>query len=188
MTEKKEDAQGGELKKETELEEAARTEEEVDENKELQSVESEVEAGGEEVPSSKQETETEEVSADEVEAGGGEVPVEKGPEAKEEAELEAAEKVEARVDDKEAEAEEEAQEAASAEDEAKEEEPEASEPETKHAPVYATGVGLMQRRKSYSQESVPNAHRGYNPKTSRIMLGIIAVFFIASFILAAIST
>lgn len=47
--------------------------------------------------------------------------------------------------------------------------------------------GLMQRRKSFAQGSVPNAHRGYNPKTPVVMLGIILVMFIASFILAAIA-
>lgn len=49
------------------------------------------------------------------------------------------------------------------------------------------GKGLMERRESFAQTSVPNAHRGYSSKTSRIMMGIIAVMFIVSFILAAIT-
>ncbi|HVY55969.1 MAG TPA: hypothetical protein VHC46_09460 [Thermodesulfobacteriota bacterium] len=49
------------------------------------------------------------------------------------------------------------------------------------------GKGLMERRASFSQSSVPNAHRGYSGKTPRIMMGIIAVLFIVSFILAGIT-
>lgn len=55
------------------------------------------------------------------------------------------------------------------------------------AAAAAPKKGLMQRRKSFLQTSVPNAHRGYNPKTPRIMLGIIAILLIASFILAAVT-
>jgi hypothetical protein len=47
--------------------------------------------------------------------------------------------------------------------------------------------GLMERRESFAQSSVPNAHRGYSGKPPRIMLGIIAVLFLMSFILAAIT-
>ncbi len=36
------------------------------------------------------------------------------------------------------------------------------------------GKGLMERRESFSQSSVPNAHRGYSSKMPRIMMGIIA--------------
>jgi hypothetical protein len=49
------------------------------------------------------------------------------------------------------------------------------------------GKGLMERRESFSQSSVPNSHRGYNGKTPRIMMGIIAFLFVLSFILAAIT-
>jgi len=49
------------------------------------------------------------------------------------------------------------------------------------------GKGLMERRASFSQSSVPNAHRGYSGKTPRVMMGIIAVLFIVSFILAGIT-
>ena len=45
----------------------------------------------------------------------------------------------------------------------------------------------MQRRKSFAQGSVPNAHRGYNPKTPVIMLGIIFLMLVASFILASMA-
>lgn len=47
--------------------------------------------------------------------------------------------------------------------------------------------GLMQRRKSFAQSSVPNAHRGYNPKTPVIMLGIIFLMLVASFVLASVA-
>ncbi len=49
------------------------------------------------------------------------------------------------------------------------------------------GKGLMERRESFSQSSVPNAHRGYSSKMPRIMMGIILAMFIVSFILAAIT-
>ena len=51
-----------------------------------------------------------------------------------------------------------------------------------------SGKGLMERRASFSQSSVPNSHRGYNGKTPRVMMGIIAVLFIVSFILAGITS
>lgn len=50
------------------------------------------------------------------------------------------------------------------------------------------GKGLMERRASFSQSSVPNAHRGYSGRTPRVMMVIIAVLFITSFILAGITT
>ncbi len=61
--------------------------------------------------------------------------------------------------------------------------------EAAHTPAARSraGKGLMERRESFAQSSVPNAHRGYNPKTPRIMMGIIAVLFIMSFILAAVT-
>lgn len=49
------------------------------------------------------------------------------------------------------------------------------------------GKGLMERRASFAQTSVPNAHRGYSGKTPRVMMVIIAVLFIVSFILAGIT-
>lgn len=49
------------------------------------------------------------------------------------------------------------------------------------------GKGLMERRASFSQSSVPNAHKGYSGKTPRVMMGIIAILFIVSFILAGIT-
>jgi hypothetical protein len=49
------------------------------------------------------------------------------------------------------------------------------------------GKGLMERRASFEQSSVPNAHRGYSGKTPRVMMGIIAILFIVSFILAGIT-
>ncbi len=49
------------------------------------------------------------------------------------------------------------------------------------------GKGLMERRESFAQSSVPNAHRGYNGKTPRVMMFIILTMFIVSFILAAIT-
>lgn len=121
--------------------------------------------------------ETEVKEGDEVEAEAktedGEVAVDAPSEASEETELEAAEKVEAEVEEKEAE---------SAEPEPEVEEPKEARAE---AAAGASKKGLMERRKSFAQSSVPNAHRGYNPKTPVVMLGIIAVFVIVSFILAA---
>ena len=47
--------------------------------------------------------------------------------------------------------------------------------------------GLMERRESFAQTSVPNAHRGNSAKPPRVMMGIIVLLFILSFILAAIT-
>jgi len=132
----------------------------------------------EEAAESSKEVEEQGVAETQAETGGEEIPSTAlpEPEAPREAELAAAEEVEARVEQKEA--------------EATEPEPEVAEPEETHAQTTANAPkkGLMQRRKSFSQGSVPNAHRGYNPKTPVVMLGIIAVFLIASFILAALTT
>ena len=49
------------------------------------------------------------------------------------------------------------------------------------------GKGLMERRESFAQSSVPNARRGFSSKAPRIMMGIIAIMFIVSVILAAIT-
>ena len=81
-----------------------------------------------------------------------------------EAEREAAEKVEERV-------------------EAKEKAAEAHAPE---APLQVK-KGLMERRESFSQSSVPNAHKGYNPKTPVVMLCIVAFMVVLSFILAGVT-
>lgn len=87
-----------------------------------------------------------------------------------EREREAAEKVEERVEAEEhVEAEEKAAEA--------------------HAPKASPKVkkGLMERRESFLQSSVPNAHRGYNPKTPVVMLCIVAFMVVLSFVLAAVT-
>ncbi len=81
-----------------------------------------------------------------------------------EAEREAAEKVEERV-------------------EAEEKAAEAHAPE----PRPQEKKGLMERRESFAQSSVPNAHRGYNPKTPVVMLCIVAFMVVLSFILAAVT-
>jgi hypothetical protein len=44
--------------------------------------------------------------------------------------------------------------------------------------------GLMERRPSFSQSSVPNAHRGYSGTPPIIMLLIISVFLLLSIIFA----
>lgn len=49
------------------------------------------------------------------------------------------------------------------------------------------GKGLMERRESFAQTSVPNAKKGSSGKPARVMMGIIAVMFIVSVILAAIT-
>lgn len=49
------------------------------------------------------------------------------------------------------------------------------------------GKGLMKRRESFAQTSVPNAKKGSSSKPPRVMMGIIAAMFIVSFILAAIT-
>ena len=43
---------------------------------------------------------------------------------------------------------------------------------------------LMDRRQSFAQESVPNAHKGTDPTAQYVMLGAYIIFLIASFILA----
>lgn len=106
--------------------------------------------------------------------------------AAEEAEAEAARKEEAEAARKAEEAASEEVEAEAAEKvEEKVEAKEASEPKTRHK---GPKKGLMERRESFSQTSVPNAHKGYNPKTAVVMLGIIVIFFVTSFILAALSS
>jgi hypothetical protein len=47
--------------------------------------------------------------------------------------------------------------------------------------------GLMDRRHSFSQESVPNAHKGTDPTVQYVMLGLYIIFAIASFILAKLT-
>ena len=94
----------------------------------------------------------------------------------------AAEKVEEQVEAKEA-AEEAQAEAAQEEAPVEEAQEEAQAEPAPDAPK----KGYMQRRKSFAQGSVPNAHRGYNPKTPVVMLGIIFVMLVASFILASIA-
>jgi len=44
--------------------------------------------------------------------------------------------------------------------------------------------GLMERRPSFAQSSVPNAHKGYSGTPPIIMLLIISVFFLISLIFA----
>lgn len=92
-----------------------------------------------------------------------------GTEIKKEAE--AAEKVEAEVKAKET----------GGEKETDPEEP--SAPEKHEAPK----KGLMDRRKSFEQSSVPNAHKGYSGKHTIVMLLIVVAMFIVSYILAAIT-
>lgn len=88
-----------------------------------------------------------------------------------EAEREAAEKVEERVEAEEKAAEAHAEKAHAA----------------GHAGGPAVKKGLMERRESFSQSSVPNAHRGYNPKTPVVMMCIIAFMVVLSFVLAAVT-
>jgi hypothetical protein len=45
----------------------------------------------------------------------------------------------------------------------------------------------MERRESFAQSSVPNAHRGYNPQTPVVMLCIVAFMVVLSFVLAAVT-
>lgn len=88
-----------------------------------------------------------------------------------ETEREAAEKVEERVEAEEKAAEAHAEKAHTA----------------GHANGPAVKRGLMERRESFSQSSVPNAHRGYNPKTPIVMMCIVAFMVVLSFILAAVT-
>lgn len=47
--------------------------------------------------------------------------------------------------------------------------------------------GLMDRRQSFAQESVPNAHKGTDPIAKYVMLVAYIIFAIASFILAKLT-
>ncbi len=96
-----------------------------------------------------------------------------------EAEREAAEKVEERVEAKEEVAEARVEKAAEAHAE--------KTHTAAHAGAPAVKKGLMERRESFSQSSVPNAHRGYNPKTPVVMMCIIAFMVVLSFVLAAVT-
>jgi len=60
----------------------------------------------------------------------------------------------------------------------------AEEPEEEAPQAPAAKKGLMERRPSYSQSSVPNAHRGYSGTPPIIMLLIISVFLLLSIIFA----
>ena len=93
-----------------------------------------------------------------------------------EAEREAAEKVEEHV---EAEEQIEAEERVEAGEKAAEAHASEARPKVKK--------GLMERRESFAQSSVPNAHRGYNPKTPVVMLFIVAFMVVLSFVLAAVT-
>ncbi len=44
--------------------------------------------------------------------------------------------------------------------------------------------GLMERRQSFAQSSVPNAHKGYNSDLPIIMIIIISLFILISLIFA----
>jgi hypothetical protein len=50
--------------------------------------------------------------------------------------------------------------------------------------VPAPKKGLMERRESFDQSSVPNAHKGYSPTPPIIMLLIVSAFIIVSLIFA----
>lgn len=52
------------------------------------------------------------------------------------------------------------------------------------AEVPAPKKGLMERRESFTQSSVPNAHKGYSPTPPIIMLLIVSAFIIVSLIFA----
>lgn len=47
--------------------------------------------------------------------------------------------------------------------------------------------GLMDRRKSFSQDTVPNAHKGTDHKAQYVMLAVFAIIVIASYVLAKLS-
>ena len=51
-------------------------------------------------------------------------------------------------------------------------------------PAPAEKKGLMQRRPSFAQSSVPNAHKGYSTTPPVIMLLIVSVFVLLSIIFA----
>lgn len=96
---------------------------------------------------------------------------EEGKSVERKKEAEAAEKVEAEVEAKET----------AAEKEAKPEKPPSSK---KHG---TSEKGLMERRESFDQSSVPNAHKGYSGKHSIVMLLVVVAMFIVSYILAAMT-
>ncbi|MCK5391788.1 MAG: hypothetical protein KAJ31_05130 [Deltaproteobacteria bacterium] len=52
------------------------------------------------------------------------------------------------------------------------------------AEVPAPKKGLMERRESFTQSSVPNAHKGYSPTPPIIMILIVSAFIIVSLIFA----
>ncbi len=52
------------------------------------------------------------------------------------------------------------------------------------AEVPARRKGLMERRKSFDQSSVPNAHKGYSGTPPIIMLLIVSAFVVVSLIFA----
>jgi len=52
------------------------------------------------------------------------------------------------------------------------------------AEVPAPKKGLMERRESFDQSSVPNAHKGYSGTPPIIMLLIVSVFIVLSLIFA----
>ena len=62
-----------------------------------------------------------------------------------------------------------------------------AEKSRKTGPHSRNGKGLMERRESFAQSSVPNAKKGSSGKPPRVMMGIIAAMLIVSFILAAIT-
>ena len=106
--------------------------------------------------------------------------------APEEVKEESTEQVEAAAEKVEEEVE--AKEAAQAEPEPEEAPAEEAQEEAQAEPApVGPKKGYMQRRKSFAQGSVPNAHRGYNPKTPVVMLGIIFAMLVVSFILASIA-
>jgi hypothetical protein len=45
----------------------------------------------------------------------------------------------------------------------------------------------MDRRKSFAQDSVPNAHKGSDHTAQFVMIAVFVLFIIASFILARLS-
>lgn len=80
--------------------------------------------------------------------------------------------------------EEQSQELEASEDQGESEEA-SQEAETEAAPpAPVEKKGLMERRPSYSQSSVPNAHKGYSGTPPVIMLLIISVFVLLSIIFA----
>ena len=64
---------------------------------------------------------------------------------------------------------------------------ETQEVEVQEAPL-TENRGLMQRRKSFAQNSVPNAHKGYSGKSPKVMLGVICGMVALSLILANLTS